>query len=263
MAIVTTAEPSRRVVLIGASNVTMSFRAILTTLGQMWSEPLEVVTALGHGRSFGMRSFVIARSLPGILTCGLWEALDRQSSLPTHALITDIGNDLLYHVPVPQLVEWVEQALERLSHFQAKIVLVRLPTAGLERLSSARFYFFRSLFMPLCRLSRDELVRRAIELDERIAVVGRQYGATLVSPRAEWYGFDPMHIRRSQRLDAWRELLGHLHDEPVTWPESPQVMPRVPRWELLTPHERRLFGIVQHQVQPALRLNDGTRVSLY
>ncbi|MBL8826616.1 MAG: hypothetical protein JNM18_06485 [Planctomycetaceae bacterium] len=255
--------PSRRVILLGASNVTIAFRTILTTLGQMWPEPLEVMTALGHGRSLGMRSQVLFRSLPSLLSCGLWNDLQRQPSLPTRALLTDVGNDILYHVPVRQIVDWAEQIFDRLRSFQAEITLIRPPVADLERLSAARFYCFRTLFMPLCRLSRDEVVRRALELDERLAVLGRQMGVTLIAPRPEWYGLDPLHIRRRQRVAAWREMLAHWSATPIEWDTVEVPARRCRRWELLAPHERSLFGIARHSEQPAVRFADGTRVSVY
>lgn len=255
--------PTRRVILLGASNVTIAFGEILSTLGQMCPEPLEIMTALGHGRSLGMRSQVLFRSLPGILPCELWSALQRQPPLPTRALLTDVGNDLLYHVPVRQIVDWAEQIFDRLRSFQAEITFIRPPVADLERISSARFYFFRTLFMPLCRLSRDEVVRRALELDERLAVLGRQMGVRLIAPRPEWYGLDPLHIRRRQRGAAWREMLSHWNAAPIAEETAAAPTRRCRRWELLAPHERRLFGVVCHHAQPAVSFADGTRISVY
>ena len=55
------------------------------------------------------------RELPGIVECGLWDALAQRPPAPTVALLTDIGNDLLYDVPVPQIVSWVETCLDRFS----------------------------------------------------------------------------------------------------------------------------------------------------
>lgn len=260
-------EPARRIVLLGASNATLAFRHILPLLGEHWPEPLEILTALGHGRSLGLRSFVLVRSLPGILSCGLWDTLHRQPSLPTHALLTDLGNDILYHVPVPQIVSWAEQILERLRGYQAQIVLTRLPTADLDRLSPARFYFFRSLFMPLCRLSRGEVIERAQELDARLVALGAKYGATMITPRREWYGLDPLHIKRSCRGVAWREITGAWSSAALSSTDDSATSRRLRKtacfWELFTPHERWLGGLHQHRAQPALSFADGSRVSFY
>jgi hypothetical protein len=35
-------------------------------------------------------------------------------------LVTDIGNDLLYEVPVDRIVDWVDQCLDRLKAINAR-----------------------------------------------------------------------------------------------------------------------------------------------
>ena len=246
--------------IIGASNPTRAFGTLLRLVDQAEATPAVIVTALGHGRSYGMTSTVLVRTLPSIVHCGLWDALRRRPPLPTRAVVTDIGNDILYHAPVPQIVEWVAEVLLRLRRLGAEIVLTRLPVSHLDRLSTARFYFFRSLFMPLCRLSRDEVVRRAIDLDTEVARLGAEFATRVVMPRTDWYGLDPLHIRRRDIDRAWHEImdLGNVEMASLAKPSCVRC-----RWELLTPHERRLFGIEQRATQPVWRLPSGTQVSCY
>ena len=95
---------ARRVVLLGASNLTKGIGTVVETACRTWGQPLEVHAALGHGRSYGRTTSLLGRQLPGILECGLWPALERTPGVPTAALVTDIGNDLLYGEPVGQIV---------------------------------------------------------------------------------------------------------------------------------------------------------------
>ncbi|MEX0819484.1 MAG: hypothetical protein WD070_07815, partial [Pirellulaceae bacterium] len=88
--------PNRRVVLLGASNIARSPAIVFDSARSAWGSPLDIVAATGHGRSYGMTSCVLGRTLPGILQCGLWEALATRPLVPTAALLTDIGNDILY-----------------------------------------------------------------------------------------------------------------------------------------------------------------------
>ena len=44
---------ARRVVLVGASNLTKGIGTVLPLAEQIWGSPLEVYAALGHGRSYG------------------------------------------------------------------------------------------------------------------------------------------------------------------------------------------------------------------
>lgn len=252
-----------RVVLLGASNVTRGISTIVETARQILGAPIEIQAALGHGRSYGARSCVLVRSLPGITECGLWNALDRGLALPTFALISDIGNDVLYGAPVASIVAWVRWCVERLARQQASIVITQLPIANLEGLSNRRFLFFRSLFVPGCRLSLAEVKRRAVELNQAIVQLAAEFDLNCVGQRADWYGFDPMHLNLWHWQRAWGEILNHWTDGQAPTMAVRGSLPRWLRLRACRPQHFRLFGVELHCRQPALTMSDGTTVSLY
>ena len=67
------------------------------------------------------------RTLPGILESGLWRQLESFAAAPTRALVTDVGNDILYGFSAEQTLAWVAEAVERLQKFTKDIVLTDLP----------------------------------------------------------------------------------------------------------------------------------------
>ena len=160
------AEPKARVVLLGASNVTRGAVTLVEMARRTVAGPVEFLIAMGHGRSYGARSTVLGRSLPGIAECGLWEALRRGRELPTYALVTDIGNDVIYGAPVDAIAGWVRTCLDRLAARQARTVLSLLPMDSLRRLSPWRFHAARSLLFPGRRMSLPECLAAAQQLDE-------------------------------------------------------------------------------------------------
>ena len=87
------ATAPRRVVALGASNLTRGFPILVSAARASAGPDVEVFAALGLGRSYGMESRVLARTLPGILDSGLWAALAGLPPLPTRAVVTDVGND--------------------------------------------------------------------------------------------------------------------------------------------------------------------------
>ena len=101
--------PTRRVILLGASNLTRSFPTVVATVRQTWPAPVEIMAAMGHGRSYGQDSSVLGKKISGIFPCALWQDLQNRPSLPTAALVTDIGNDMLYGVSPDQMLDWVER----------------------------------------------------------------------------------------------------------------------------------------------------------
>ena len=69
-----------RVVALGASNLTRGFQTIVSTARSMWGPDVEVLAALGHGRSYGAPSRIVFRTLPSILKSGLWDELESATS---------------------------------------------------------------------------------------------------------------------------------------------------------------------------------------
>jgi hypothetical protein len=159
-------------VALGASNLTLGFETVLATARSAWGNDVEVMAALGYGRSYGAASTIAMRTLPGILQSGLWSELTRLPERPTRALITDVGNDILYGEAPAQILAWVEEAADRLRPHAEEVALTDLPVENIRRLSPAAFLFFRSLFFPPCRLRRHEVFERVEQVNaglERLA----------------------------------------------------------------------------------------------
>jgi hypothetical protein len=255
--------PSRRVVVLGASNVAMSFSTIVATARATWGEPVEIMAAMGHGRSYGKETSVLGRKISGIFPCALWQDLQNRPALPTAALITDIGNDLLYEVPPERLLEWVESCVDRLSAAGATVVVTQMPLENVERLSEARFRFFRRLFFPRCGLALSDVRAMVRWLNEQLVTLGESRKVPVIAVPGEWYGLDPIHLRRRVWREAWPTML-------AAWRAAaePCTITRPSIWTSaylasLAPWERSLMGIRRRAVQPSGRLSDGTTISLY
>ncbi len=252
-----------RVILLGASNLTRGISTVVGLSQQMFTGPLEIYTALGHGRSYGKTSRALGRELPGINQCALWQALADRESLPTYALVTDIGNDLFYGASLDQLTAWIDLALTRLAALDARTVVTLLPTGTADHISARRFRWLRSLMFPSCRLELNELQQLIVELNARLRELARSHRACAVEQRADWYGFDPIHIARARWSVAWTEILRNWNDDSKN---IFQVSASLRRWFYLrsrAPHLRVLWGIAQRTMQPAARLSDGTTVAIY
>lgn len=255
-------QPPRRVVLLGASNLVRSLPIVLDTARNAWGSPLDILAAMGHGRSYNLESRVLGRALPGILQCGIWQALAARSPASTAALITDLGNDILYGASATQIARWAKECLERLRPVCCRITLTRLPIESVEKLGAGRFLLMRTILFPKSRLTLAGAVDTARELDERVVELAAQYDADVCRPERNWYGFDPIHIKRSYKLAAWQQLFAAWCDDDLP-PAARHSLASWLRVQRLRPERRRLFGIEQQQVQPARQLADGSLVSLY
>ena len=254
-------KTQRRVVILGASNVARGISTIVQCVRNTWREPLDLIVANGHGRSFGMTSRVLGRSLPAITDCELWNSLKARPQLPTTALVTDIGNDLLYGASVDQIVAWVQRCIDNLADCD-RLLLTALPMESLVKVGPSRYYLMRSILFPKSRLTFAQARQSIQQLNKLIVDQGERDNVVVVQPQPNWYGLDPIHIRMRDWNRAWRDIFFHFLEEKIS--KSPTPSPRL-WWRLrfAIPHERKLFGWSQCAAQPSLQWEDGTCLSLY
>lgn len=249
-------QPVARVCLLGASNLTRGFGTAVRVARGGLGGPLELHAALGRGRSFGGPSSFLGRTLPGIAQCGLWldlEAARAARPLPTYALLCDMGNDVAFGVPGPQLLDCIEQTLERLD--TARSIVVGPPLESVRAVSNRAFRFWGRVFFPARGLQRGALMATLEEVDAGLRQLCRVRGLTFVEPHSSWYGVDPIHVRHGAQELAWRTILEAWG--PVSDPLPPGRVP------LPAPLERRILGVSFRRAQPAAELGDGTTVSIY
>jgi hypothetical protein len=248
-----------RVVALGASNLTRGFGTVVSAARTAWGRDVEVLAALGHGRSYGAASSVLCRRLPGILESSLWRDLGSLPPVPTRALVSDVGNDILYGFSAERTLAWVEEAVSRLQRVTRDILLTDLPLASIRRLSEARFLLFRSILVPSCRLSQAQVIDVAEQLDAGLATLSAVRGVTFSHLDPAWYGFDPIHIRPSLWRPAWRQILG----VPSTADGGDGSPLEGLQLYFMRPERRWLFGVEQHTPQRGAALPRGGRVWLY
>jgi hypothetical protein len=254
-----------RVVLLGASNLAIGFPLIVRQLFAGLPRPLAIFAACGHGRSYCRWSRVLFRALPGIDGCGLWTDLDRERgahSSRTLGLVTDVGNDLIYGSTPDVIARRVETCLAALTLQRAELVVTRLPLASVERLSALRYHATKAVFFPRTRGRWPDMLRKARELDQSLAELAARHSARVVEQPLDWYGFDPLHIRRSRRPRAWKSIFsGWPSFDPADLNHQLPLADLV-RLRLAPPAERRIFGRQQMRTQPALNLC-GVPIRLY
>ncbi len=254
-----TRAPIDRVVALGASNLTRGLHTVVWTARALWGPQVEIFGALGHGRSYGARSHFTVRALPAILDSGLWRELFARPPVVTRALVTDVGNDIMYGYSAEQTLAWVEEAVDRLQRLTGDIILTDIPLESARRLSPARFLLYRSLVVPTCRLGLSQLLETAERVQAGLTEMAARRSLTMVQLRPEWYGLDPIHMRPGAWRSAWQEILGA---------GSPPAAAHRSRLEALKlyfmrPERQWILGVEQHTPQVGTELRSGGRVWLY
>ncbi|MCC6923069.1 MAG: hypothetical protein IT525_08385 [Nitrosomonas sp.] len=271
-----TFRPENRLVLLGASNLTISLRLIIELMQQYCGSPSEVLVAAGHGRSYGQGSRVLMRELPGIIQSGMWRQLhsaETGAEPVTYAFLTDIGNDIPYQAAPEEILNWVSWCVAQLQRRGARIVMTNLPIASIEALSERRFNLLRSIMFSSCRLSRIEVIERAWRVHQGLIQMAERRQLVLREVEADWMSFDGIHIAYWKRRAFYRQILRAF--EQVTRCDGPPERRTnasavaEPAGGVLSWQKRprfavhRMFGRIKRAPQPSGFLNDQTTVALY
>ena len=250
------ADDIRRVVALGASNLTRGLQAVVAAARAAWGPGVEIVAALGHGRAYGVESAFLARRLPAILDSGLWRHLETAPPAPTRALVTDVGNEILYGIPVERLLGWVDEAMGRLERHTGDIVIAGLPLDSIRSLSPSRYRAFRAVFAPSCRMRLHVVQERAELVNAGLAELAAAHRVPLFQLEPSWYGIDPIHIKPALWRTAWSKILG-------VEPAGDRSAMEAVRLYLMRPERQWLCDVEQVTPQEGTRLRGGGRVWLY
>ncbi len=256
-------ERPQTVILLGASNLARAFPAWFGLLRGGCSGPLDLMIAMGHGRSYGQPSRILGRGLPGISQCGLWDQLDRvQPGRRPLALVTDLGNDLMYGVSAEQLLDWLNLSLQRLTDLNSDTVLLSLPMTTLAQLTPRRFEVLRRVLFPRHDRTWPELWQQIERLDAGMRALSQRHQTHWAEASPDWYGWDHIHIRHGAQGMVFRQLFRPWQG----WqdPAGPVKIGLYDAWSLrcLRPAERDWFGHPQRTLQPAYH-RPNTRIFLF
>lgn len=245
-----------RLIALGASNMTRAFHVIAAGARNEWGDGVEIFTAHGLGRSFGAASTVHLRTLPGILECGLWKGLERMPAAATRAVISDVGNDILFGYAAEQIIGWVEECVRRIRRFTGDITIATLPMENIRGMSARRFVFFRSILFPRSRVGFEESMATAEQVERGLEQLIAAHGIRQIRPRREWYSYDPIHIRPGRWSSAWGEILGIEGEIEWRWGDAIRMY-------LMKPEQRWIVWKEQFKEQTGTEMKQGGRVWLY
>lgn len=251
-----------RVVILGASNAAIGLYDVISTAHAAWKTPLEIMIAAGVGRAYSVRSRAGFRSLSSIEQSTLWRALADCDSAPTFALLTDIGNDLVYGVAVDQVVDSLDKCLSRLVPCCQHIAISALPVSSLQNIRRWQFFALKTFLFPLCRLDLRTLLGRAMLLNQQVARLAARYSAHIEKPCSTWYGWDPIHYKKTNRPTAWKKFFSPLVNQTLESTDNESLKTQLRRHRFRI-EQKKMFAFPVHHRQPTAQLDDGTTISLF
>ena len=192
-------------VLLGASNLSRGCFAFARHMKIcLYPRKVEVLVASGPGRAYCASGGILNISYPPISTSDIFNAAQgkQESGYRVVALVTDIGNDIMYGVPAGQVIETVQQIFGKLESMDAEIFYTTLPVAFEKEIHPIWFYILRSVLLPFSRVSYDEAVAGIIEVNQFLRQSASKQ-CHLISDMDRYLGIDKIHYGWLRAHFAW------------------------------------------------------------
>jgi hypothetical protein len=125
-----------------------------------------------------------------------------------------------------------------------------------------RYNLTRAIFFPGKGPGWGAMRELAPELDRSLAELAARSDIPCLQPRREWYGYDPIHIRRSRRAAAWCEVLSCLTGCDGITAARPGLATSIRCWGV-SPALRSICGRTREATQPGLGFPDSSSISVY
>jgi len=157
-------------ILLGASNLARGYTALVNFIRQQLApRPLEVLAAFGPGRGYRAWGGILGQiKYPPIGSSILFKKAEKQACTAhsVHALVTDIGNDILYGVEPEQIVEAVKGVQDRLLDLNARVYTTPLPSYFEQEIPEFMFYAIRTVLFPSSRVLPEQVREAVIRINE-------------------------------------------------------------------------------------------------
>jgi len=195
-------------VLLGASNLSRGCFAFARHMKAcLYPRSVEVLIASGPGRAYYASGGLLNVTYPPIDASDIFEVAQGKSESGYHvmALVTDIGNDIMYGVSVEQVIETVQQVFARLQSMHAEIFYTALPVDFEKKDHPVRFCILRSLLFPRSSVTYDEATAGVTEVNRFLKESTGKYGH-LIPDMNRYLGFDKIHYGWLRAHSAWSHL---------------------------------------------------------
>jgi hypothetical protein len=195
---------------MGASNLARGYSALANCLVRSLApNPVEILHAMGPGRGYSAEGGIFNIRYPSIGSSGILKSASaqREKYHRVIALITDIGNDIMYGVPVSEIIACLRDLLEKLAAIDADVFVHPIPLDFSKDVSKRQFRLLRSVFYPNSQVDYSKAKDAVCAVNEflREQAGGRVH---LLPSAKDFMGVDKIHYSVFRSHKAW-SLVAH------------------------------------------------------
>jgi len=180
---------------MGASNLARGFQALTDCrVRSLEPHPVEILHALGPGRGYCAEGGIFNIRYSSIGSSGILKSASaqRENFHRVVALITDIGNDIMYGVPVSEITACLRDLLEKLDALEADVFVHPIPLDFSKDVSKSQFRLLRAIFYPHSLIDYEKAKEAVFTINDFLR--GRAKGRVHLLPSAKsLMGVDKIH----------------------------------------------------------------------
>jgi len=203
-------DPPILFLLMGASNLARGYSMLSHHLSEcLEKNKTEFLNALGPGRGFCARGGIFNITYSPIQDCPIIESGGKKSkeALHTVALITDIGNDLMYGVSADNLIESLDIMIDEILKWDAEIFMTPIHINPKKDISPTIFFVLRFLLYPSSKVNYEELDLFVLKINDYLEKkVRRNEKMHLITGLEKFAGLDRIHYSLFKTHTAWSTI---------------------------------------------------------
>lgn len=206
------AESPYLFVFLGASNLARGYSALADCLVRCLApQPVEILHAMGPGRGYCAEGGFLNIKYPPIGSCGIMEsARDRaKGARKVIALITDIGSDIMYDVPVSEITACLNTLFQNLDAIGAEVFVHPIPLNFSGDVSELQFRILRSIFYPNSVIGYHRAAEAVPAVNDFL--YARAGGRIHLLPSMkDFSGMDKIHYSIFRSHQAWSQVVAEM-----------------------------------------------------
>ena len=201
-------------ILLGASNLARARFGLNRYLEKSFPNLILTSITSGPGRAYSITGGILGVNyLPlkndPIFKLGFENRLKHDLNI---AIICDIGNDILYGVPVQNLTQDLEKIIYNLSVFCSHIFTIPIPFKKLKTLNYHQINILKKILFPKCTLSPEKIITSIKVVNTFLHEINIPK-FTLLKTMDNYIGWDLAHYGIFKMHAAWTHIIDQIAQE--------------------------------------------------
>lgn len=183
------------IILLGASNLSRGYYSLTRCIKRnLEPRPVSFLSALGPGRAYCAFGGVMTAVYPPIGSSQIFSGAKGQPQTASRkiALITDLGNDIMYGIPPGKIIAEIKNILQRLEDMDADALITPIPSTLVSQLTPSAFRFLKAVFFPRSKVERLEVIAAVQKINQAMEE-GLGCRVTVISGLENFMGWDKIH----------------------------------------------------------------------